>query len=155
MEKNKKNKNNSEIIRNKKATHEYEIIERYEVGIVLVGTEVKSLREKNLTISDSYATFKGDELYLINLHISHYNFGNINNHEPSRSRKLLMHKKELKKLYGKIKEQGLTLVPIRLYFSRHKIKLELGLGKGKKNHDKRQVLKQKTLDREMERYIKR
>ncbi len=154
--KTKKNSSNSnEIVKNKKALFDYEIIERYEAGIVLVGTEVKSLREKNVTIAESYAVFKGDELYLINLHISHYHFGNINNHEPSRSRKLLLHKKELRKLYGKAKEQGFTLVPIRLYFSKGRVKLELGLGKGKKNYDKRHVLKQKTLDREMERYIKK
>ncbi len=156
MGKQKKEKNTSnEIIKNKKALFDYEIIERYEVGIVLVGTEVKSLREKNVTIAESFASFRGDELYLVNLHIAHYSFGNINNHEPNRSRKLLLHKKELRKLFGKVKEQGMTLVPIRLYFARGKVKLELGLGKGKKNFDKRHTLKQKTLDREMERYIKR
>ncbi len=151
----KKNNGGNEIIKNKKALFDYEIIERYEAGIVLVGTEVKSLREKNVTIAESYGVFKGEELYLMNLNIAHYHFGNRNNHDPSRSRKLLLHKKELRKLFGKAKEQGFTIVPIRLYFARGKVKLELGLGKGKKNYDKRHVLKQKTIDREMERYIKK
>lgn len=152
--KKEKNNNSNEIIRNKKALFDYEIIERYEVGIVLVGTEVKSLREKNVTITESFASFKGDELYLVNLNIARYHFGNRNNHEPNRSRKLLMHKKELRKIFGKAKEQGFTLVPIRLYFSKGRVKLELGLGRGKKNYDKRHVLKQKTLDREMQRDIR-
>lgn len=153
-EKQKKD-NSSEIVKNKKALFNYEIIESFEAGIVLVGTEVKSLREKSVNISDAYASFKGGELFLKNLNISPYNFGNINNHEPLRERKLLMKKKEIKRLYGKTKEQGLTLIPIKLYFSRGKVKLELALCKGKKLHDKRDILKKKTMDREMERYIKR
>lgn len=151
----KKHDNSSEIIKNKKAFFNYELVDTFEAGIVLVGTEVKSLRARNVNISDAYATFKKGELFLVNLHISHYNFGNINNHEPLRIRKLLMKKKEIKRLYGKVKEQGLTLIPVKLYFSNGKIKLELALARGKKLHDKRETLKKKVLDREMERYVKK
>lgn len=154
--KNKKEKNNissGEIVKNKKALFNYEIIEKYESGIVLLGTEVKSLRERAVNMSDSYASFKKGELFIVNMHISQ--FGNRNNHEPLRERKLLMKKRELKRLFGKVKEQGLTLIPISLYFSKGKIKVEIALAKGKKLHDKRETLKRKTLDREMERYIKR
>lgn len=156
--KNKKEKNNissGEIVKNKKALFNYEIIEKYESGIVLLGTEVKSLRERAVNMSDSYASFKKGELFIVNMHISKYHFGNINNHEPLRERKLLMKKRELKRLFGKVKEQGLTLIPISLYFSKGKVKVEIALAKGKKLHDKRETLKRKTLDREMERYIKR
>ena len=160
MAKKDKKSNNSissgEIVRNKKALFNYELIEKFEAGIVLLGTEVKSLRERSVNMSDSYASFnKKDELFIVNIHISPYHFGNRNNHEPLRERKLLMKKRELKRLNGKIKEQGLTLIPIKLYFSRGKVKVELALAKGKKLHDKRETLKRKTLDREMERYIKR
>lgn len=155
--KNKKAKNNNissgEIVRNKKALFNYELIEKYETGIVLLGTEVKSLREHSVNMSDSYASFKKGELFIVNMHISPYHFGNRNNHEPLRERKLLMKKREINRLLGKVKEQGLTLIPISLYFSKGKVKVELALAKGKKLHDKRETLKRKTLDREMERYI--
>jgi len=151
--KNKKNHDN-EIVKNKKAFFNYELIETFEAGIALVGTEVKSLREKSVNITESYATFKAEELFIVNLHISPYSFGNINNHDPLRVRKLLMKKREIKRLYGKVKEQGLTLIPIRLYFSRGKIKVELALARGKKLHDKRSKSREKSLDREMERYVK-
>ncbi|EKV58010.1 SsrA-binding protein SmpB [Brachyspira hampsonii] len=145
-----------EIVKNKKALFNYELIEKFEAGIVLLGTEVKSLRERSVNMADSYASFKKNgELFIVNMHISPYHFGNRNNHEPLRERKLLMKKRELRRLYGKIKEQGLTLIPVRLYFSRGKVKVELALARGKKLHDKRETLKRKTLDREMERYIKR
>lgn len=156
--KDKKEKNNissGEIVKNKKALFNYELLEKYEAGIVLLGTEVKSLRERAVNMSDSYASFKKGELFIVNMHISPYNFGNRNNHEPLRKRKLLMKKREIKRLFGKVKEQGLTLIPISLYFSKGKIKAELALAKGKKLHDKRETLKRKTLDREMERYIKK
>ena len=157
--KNKKAKNNNissgDIAKNKKALFNYELLEKYEAGIVLLGTEVKSLREQAVNMSDSYASFKKGELFIINMHISPYHFGNRNNHEPLRERKLLMKKREIKRLFGKVKEQGLTLIPISLYFSKGKVKVELALAKGKKLHDKRETLKRKTLDREMERYIKR
>lgn len=155
--KNKKAKNNNissgEIVRNKKALFNYELIEKYEAGIVLLGTEVKSLRERSVNMSDSYASFKKGELFIVNMHISPYHFGNRNNHEPLRERKLLMKKREINRLLGKVKEQGLTLIPISLYFSKGKVKVELALAKGKKLHDKRETLKRKTLEREMERYI--
>ena len=157
--KNKKAKNNNissgEIVKNKKALFNYELLEKYEAGIVLLGTEVKSLRERAVNMSDSYASFKKGELFIVNMHISPYHFGNRNNHEPLRERKLLMKKQEIKRLFGKVKEQGLTLIPISLYFSKGKIKVELALAKGKKLHDKQETLKRKTLDREMERYIKK
>lgn len=156
--KNKKENNNissGEIVRNKKALFNYELLEKYEAGIVLLGTEVKSLRERAVNMSDSYASFKKGELFIVNMHISPYHFGNRNNHEPLRERKLLMKKREIKRLFGKVKEQGLTLIPISLYFSKGKVKVELALAKGKKLHDKRETLKRKTLDREMERYIKK
>ena len=155
--KNKKAKNNNilsgDIAKNKKALFNYELLEKYEAGIVLLGTEVKSLRERAVNMSDSYASFKKGELFIVNMHISPYHFGNRNNHEPLRERKLLMKKREIKRLFGKVKEQGLTLIPISLYFSKGKVKVELALAKGKKLHDKRETLKRKTLDREMERYI--
>ena len=157
--KNKKAKNNNissgDIAKNKKALFNYELLEKYEAGIVLLGTEVKSLRERAVNMSDSYASFKKGELFIVNMHISPYHFGNRNNHEPLRERKLLMKKREIKRLFGKTKEQGLTLIPISLYFSKGKVKVELALAKGKKLHDKRETLKRKTLEREMERYIKR
>ena len=145
-----------EIVKNKKALFNYELVEKFEAGIVLLGTEVKSLRERSVNMSDSYASFKKNgELFIVNMHISPYHFGNRNNHEPLRERKLLMKKRELRRLQGNIKEQGLTLIPVKLYFARGKVKVELALAKGKKLHDKRETLKRKTLDREMERYIKR
>ena len=157
--KNKKEKNNNissgEIVKNKKALFNYELLEKYEAGIVLLGTEVKSLRERAVNMSDSYASFKKGELFIVNMHISPYHFGNRNNHEPLRERKLLMKKREIKRLFGKVKEQGLTLIPISLYFSKGKVKVELALAKGKKLYDKRETLKRKTLYREMERYIKK
>ena len=154
--KNKKANNNissGDIVKNKKALFNYELLEKYEAGIVLLGTEVKSLRERAVNMSDSYASFKKGELFIVNLHISPYHFGTRNNHESLRERKLLMKKREIKRLFGKVKEQGLTLIPISLYFSKGKVKVELALAKGKKLHDKRETLKRKTLDREMERYI--
>ena len=157
--KNKKEKNNNissgEIVKNKKALFNYELLEKYGAGIVLLGTEVKSLRERAVNMSDSYASFKKGELFIVNMHISPYHFGNRNNHEPLRERKLLMKKREIKRLFGKVKEQGLTLIPISLYFSKGKVKVELALAKGKKLYDKRETLKRKTLYREMERYIKK
>lgn len=145
---------NPEIIKNKKALFNYELVETLEAGIVLVGTEVKSLRERSVNISDSYATFKNGEVFIVNLHISPYNFGNINNHNPLRMRKLLLKKREIKRLYGKTKEQGLTLVPVKLYFARGKVKLELALARGKKNADKRETIKRRIADKEMGRYLK-
>ena len=142
------------ICQNKKAYHEYFIEETYEAGIVLVGTEVKSLRDGKAQLVDSYAVFKGDELFLLNAHISPYSHAARDNHDPTRSRKLLLHKKELQRLQGKINERGFALVPLKLYFSRGKIKAEIALVKGKKLHDKRETLKKNAMKKDVERELK-
>ena len=142
------------ICQNKKAFHEYFIEETYEAGIVLVGTEVKSLRDGKAQLVDSYAVFKGDELFLLNAHISPYSHAARDNHDPTRSRKLLLHKKELQRLQGKINERGFALVPLKLYFSRGKIKAEIALVKGKKLHDKRETLKKNAMKKDVERELK-
>ncbi len=142
------------ICNNKKAFHEYFIEERVEAGIVLVGTEVKSLRMGKANLGDSFAMVREGEAYLHNLHISPYDFGNRQNHDPDRMRKLLLHKKEILRLYGKIREQGYTLIPLRLYFKDGKVKAELGLAKGKKLHDKREDLKKKEQKREVAQALK-
>ncbi len=139
---------------NKEATHLYFIEERFEAGIVLRGTEVKSLREGRANLKESYARVSGDEIFLVNCHISPYSHGNQLNHDPLRSRKLLLHRREIRKLIGKVSEKGFTLVPISMYFSDGKAKLELGLGKGKKLHDKRESMKERVANREMERAFK-
>lgn len=142
------------ICANKKATHFYFIEERYEAGVVLQGTEVKSLREGRANLKESYAKVKDGEVFLYNCHISPYSHGNRLNHDPIRPRKLLLRKREIRKLFGKVAERGYTLVPLSLYFTRGKAKLELGLGKGKKLHDKRETLKERDASREMERVFK-
>lgn len=142
------------ICQNKKAFHEYFIEETYEAGIVLVGTEVKSLRDGKAQLVDSYAVFKGDELFLLNAHISPYSHAARDNHEPLRSRKLLLHRKELQKLQGKINERGFALVPLKLYFSKGRIKAEIALVKGKKLHDKRETLKKNAMKKDVERELK-
>ncbi len=139
---------------NRKAQHEYFIIQTFEAGIVLKGTEVKSLREGKVNLVDSYATIKNGEVWLLNAHISEYKQGNINNHNPTRDRKLLLNKSEIRKLIGKIKEKGLTLIPLRLYFLKGKVKVELALAKGKKSFDKRESIAKKDFQREQERRIK-
>lgn len=142
------------ICKNKKAFHEYFIEETYEAGIVLVGTEVKSLRDGKVQLVDSYAVFKGDELFMLNAHISPYSHAAYDNHEPTRSRKLLLHKKELLKLQGKINERGFALVPLKLYFSKGRIKAEIALVKGKKLHDKRETMKKNAMKKDVERELK-
>ena len=139
---------------NRKARHEYSIIQTYEAGIVLQGTEVKSLRQGKANLVDSYANLKNGEVWLIGAHISVYTQGNINNHEPTRARKLLLNKNEIRKLIGKTKEKGLTLIPLRLYFKNGKVKVELALAKGKKVYDKREAIAKKDMQREQERRIK-
>lgn len=152
------NKTNSaeekNITVNRKALHDYFILHTYEAGIVLKGTEVKSLREGKVNLVDSYATIKNGEVWLLNAHISEYKQGNINNHNPTRDRKLLLKKSEIRKLIGKIKEKGLTLVPLRLYFIRGKVKVELALARGKKSYDKRESIAKKDFQREQERKVK-
>ncbi len=142
------------ITRNKKAWHEYEILEKFEAGMVLVGTEVKALREGRAHLKDAYADLRRGELYLLKLSIGHYSAGNINNHEEERPRKLLMHRWEIKKLTVKIAEKGLTLVPLSMYFKNSIVKVELGLAKGKHSYDKRRDIMDRDKKREMEREIK-
>jgi SsrA-binding protein len=140
---------------NKKASHSYFIENRYEAGLVLQGTEVKALRTGKANLKESYAKVKHNEIFLYNCHISPYSHGHQLNHDPIRPRKLLFHKREIKKLIGKVAERGYTLVPLKLYFSRGIAKIEIGLAKGKKLHDKRHSMKERDDQREMERAFKR
>ena len=140
---------------NRKARHDYSIHETFEAGIELVGTEVKALRAGKANLKDAYAQItKSAEVYLYNLHISPYEQGNQFNHEPLRPRRLLLHRAEIRRLIGKVKEKGYTLVPLKLYFSRGRVKLELALATGKKLYDKRQSLAEKDAKREMDRTLK-
>jgi SsrA-binding protein len=139
---------------NRKARHEYTILQTYEAGIVLLGTEVKSIRQGKMNLVDSYAMVDKGEVWLLNAHISEYDQGNINNHDPIRTRKLLLNKSEIRKLIGRTKEKGLTLIPLRVYFKSGKIKLELGLAQGKKVYDKREDIAKRDFQREQERKIK-
>jgi len=139
---------------NRKARHEYSILQTYEAGIVLQGTEVKSLRQGKANLVDSYANIKNGEVWLVSAHISIYEQGNINNHEPTRDRKLLLNRSEIRKLIGKVKEKGLTLIPLRLYFKNGKVKVELALAKGKKVYDKREAIEKRDLQRDQERRFK-
>lgn len=136
------------ISSNKRAFHEYHIEERLEAGLVLVGTEVKSLRSGKANMSDSFVLIRNGEAWLHNLHISQYDFGNRQNHEPERERKLLLHTKEINRLHARIRQDGCTAVPLRLYFKNGRVKAEIGVAKGKKLHDKREDLKKKDLKRE-------
>ena len=142
------------ILANKKARHEYHVIEKYEAGIVLKGTEVKSLRQNKVNFLDSFASIRNGEIWLHSLHISPYSHGNRENHEPTRKRKLLLHSREILKLSQKIKEKGLTLVPLSIYLKKGYIKVEIGLCRGKNVHDKRRTLEKKQANRDMERAIR-
>jgi SsrA-binding protein len=137
------------ICNNKKAFHDYFIEERFEAGLVLQGTEVKSLRSGKANLNDSFAMVKNGEAFLHNFHVLPYDFGNRENHEADRMRKLLLHKAEIVKLFSKIREQGYSLIPLRIYFKDGLVKAELGLAKGKNNYDKRDTLKQKDMQRDM------
>lgn len=139
------------ITQNKKARHDYNLEDRFEAGIVLQGTEVKSLRDGRANLRDAFAGFKGKELYLMGAHISPYTQGNVHNHEPVRDRKLLMHKRELRRLEGKVQSSGYTLVPTKMYFKDGRAKVELALAKGKTKYDKRRDMAKKDAQREMER----
>lgn len=136
---------------NRKARHEYEFLDKLEAGIELRGSEVKSLRGGKLNFADSFASIENNEVWLYNLHIDEYPQANQFNHEPTRKRRLLLHRHQIERFRGKIKEQGLTLVPVQLYFSGSTIKLELALARGKKTHDKREALKAKAAKRDMDR----
>ena len=139
---------------NRKALFEYFVVQSYEAGIVLKGTEVKSLRKGNVNFIDSHANISNGEVFLIGAHINIYEQGNINNHEPTRTRKLLLNKSEIRKIHSKIKEKGYTLIPLRLYFKEGKVKLELALAKGKKLYDKRADIAKKDMQRDQERQFK-
>ena len=139
-----------EII-NRQANYNYFILEKYSAGIVLKGTEIKSIRAGKCNIKDSYAIIKNNEVYLLNTNISTYDKGNIFNHEETRTRKLLLHKKEILKIKNKIEQDGLTLIPLKIYFEKNKAKVLLGLCKGKKTYDKKETIKEKDIKRELER----
>lgn len=141
-------------IQNKKAKFDYEILDAYEAGIVLTGTEIKSIREGKAQLKDSYAVIKNGEVFLLNMHISHYEQGNIFNHDETRTRKLLLHKKEILKLRDRVEIEGLTLVPIKLYFKGNKAKILIGVAKGKKTYDKRESIKKRDIDRDLKKQFK-
>ncbi|MCI9049896.1 MAG: SsrA-binding protein SmpB [Coprobacillus sp.] len=142
------------ISQNKKAFHDYFILETYEAGIELKGTEIKSMRKGSTNLKDAFIRIKNDEAYIENMHIAPYEQGNRFNHEPLRTRKLLLHKKQIKKLQKEVKENGLTIVPTKLYFNTSKLKVEIALARGKKLYDKRQDLKAKDAKRDVERALK-
>jgi len=139
------------IVTNRRALHEYFIISRLEAGIALKGTEVKSLRAGGANLQDGYAVLRNGEVWLLGMHISPFEKGNINNHDPKRDRKLLLHKKEIRKLVGKISEAGTTLVPLRLYFKNNIVKVELALARGKKAYDKREAIAKRDVERQLRR----
>ena len=142
-------------IKNRSAFHEYFFDNKYVAGIVLAGTEVKSLREGKASFNDSYCIIHKGEMWLKSLHIAEYSHGTVNNHDPVRDRKLLLQKREINKIEGKLKEKGYTLIPLRIFFNeKNLIKVEIGLGKGKKLHDKRETIKNRDVEREMKRFIK-
>ncbi len=137
-----------EVAVNRQAFHNYEILERLEAGIVLTGTEIKSARDGQVNLKDAYGLVKSGEVWLLNCHISPYSHGTYANHDPLRTRKLLLNRSEIRKLIGKTTEKGLTLIPLRLYFKNGRLKCELALGRGRKLHDKREVSRLKTIDKE-------
>ncbi len=139
---------------NRRASHDYFILESLEAGLVLKGTEVKSLREGRASIKDSFAKIEDEEAFIYNMHIPPYEFGNRFNHDPKRPRKLLLHKEELRRFVGKSTIRGLSLIPLRVYFRRGKAKLELALAKGKRRYDKREVLRRRDAEREIERALR-
>jgi SsrA-binding protein len=150
----KKQSSEKIIAQNKTARLNYFIDDTYEAGIVLVGTEVKALREGKANLKDSYALVKDGEVFIHEMHISPYSFGNRSNHDPLRVRKLLLHKGEIKRLYGRSREKGLALIPLKVYFKNGKIKIEVGVGRGKRLYDKRESLKNKEDRREIDRGLR-
>lgn len=139
---------------NRKAFHDFEILERFEAGLMLRGTEVKSVRAGKVSFKDSYAKVKSGELWVVSLHINEYDHGSAWNHDPVRPRKLLLHRKEIKRLIGKIEEQGLTLVPLSIYFKNGYAKVELGLARGRKLFDKRHEIAKRDVNRDIQRELK-
>ncbi|MBQ9364761.1 MAG: SsrA-binding protein SmpB [Schwartzia sp.] len=150
----KKNEATRTVCENRKARHDYFIHETYEAGIELFGTEVKSLRQGKANLKDSYGMIKNGEIFLENMHISPYDQGSFSNQDPLRPKKLLMHKKEIMKLFGQTREKGLTLVPLKIYFKKGRAKAELALASGKHTYDKRRALADKAAKRDMERAMK-
>jgi SsrA-binding protein len=142
------------IAENRRARHDYELLDRFEAGIVLTGTEVKSLREGRVQLGQAYADVRGGEVYLVGASIAEYAQGTIANHDPDRDRKLLLHRREIASLIGKVKERGLTLVPTKLYFKDGRVKVELALARGKEKADKRRDLQRRDAQREIERALK-
>ncbi len=147
--------NFSDIAKNKKARFEYEVLETFEAGIVLVGTEVKSVRQKKVSINESFSRIRKGEAYILGLNIAVYDRGNRFNHEPTRERKLLLHRHEIRRLTGKLNEKGLTLVPLKMYFKNGKVKLLLGLARGKALYDKRKSIQKREGEREIQRAMKK
>lgn len=139
------------ITTNRKANFEYEILNKYEAGIVIKGTEVKSLREGKVNLQESYGRIINDEVWIINSHINEYKYGNINNHEPARNRKLLLNKREIRKIKQQLQEKGLTLVPLKIYFKGSLVKVEIGIARGKKLYDKRESIKKRDIERNLSR----
>ena len=145
---------NNAIVVNRRARHDYALLESYEAGIVLQGTEVKSLRGRRANLQDSFASIDREEIFLHNMHIAPYEAGNRYNHDPNRSRKLLLHRGEIKRLMGKMSGRGLTLVPLRLYFKRGKAKVEISLARGKTQYDKRETIKKREADMEVQKALR-
>ena len=143
-----------QIAENRRARYDYELLERFEAGIVLTGTEVKSLRDGRVTLAQAYADVRGNEVWLLGAEIAVYDHGNTTNHDPTRERKLLLHKKEIATLTGKVKEKGQTLVPTKLYFKDGKVKVELALGRGKEKGDKRRTIADRDAKRQIDRALK-
>lgn len=139
---------------NRKANYDYQILETIEAGLVLKGTEIKSIRDGKVNLKDSYAIVKNNEVFILNMHISQYKEGNVFNHEETRTRKLLLNKKEIFKLRDSIALNGYTLIPLKLYFKNNKAKILIGIAKGKKNYDKREAIKQRDIDREVKKQYK-
>ena len=143
------------IAQNRKARHEYEILDTFEAGLVLTGTEVKSLRDGKASLAEAYARVEDDEIWLVGAHIAEYDHGNRQNHDPTRARKLLLHRAEIERLRGKVQEKGLTLVPLRLYWKAGRAKIEIALGRGKKEYDRRDDVTKREAQREMDRAMSR
>lgn len=142
------------IATNKRAFRDFQILETFEAGIVLLGSEVKSCRQHQVNLKDSYGKIKDGEVYLVDAHISPYFYSNQFNHDPLRERKLLFHKREIKRFYGKLKERGQTLIPLKMYFKNGKVKVEMALAKGKKVYDRREEIKKKDIEKEMKKVTK-
>ena len=150
----KKDNGLTTVARNKKAYHDYFVLESFEAGIELFGTEVKSVRQGKVNLKDAWCSIEKGEIYVNGMHISPYEFGNIFNRDSMRKRRLLMHKREINRLYGQLKQQGLTLIPLSAYFNRGRLKIQVGLCKGKKNYDKRESIARKDAEREAARELR-